>query len=278
MKPYLIGIFVLLLISFPQSSLAASQKPSISLTLPARGGVYDRTEKMPIVWETKGITRDMVAVTKITLERQDTSAPSVGYVSGSVSQHVVHAEDSLGGFTHDWGLNESIPGRYSITTELRACNPKGCDQAPVGKLLSKKGKPLSVRITNNAGWSPTGVSTESSIELLSPTGGEQYTIGTNKKLKISWQVSGVSPKSRICVLLERKGGNGGYFTFPADSSCKTAKEGKGSITGPLVRTSGYNLASGEYWVHLNLEGPISFEGKDTPTLAQDISEDTITLR
>lgn len=278
MKTFILGLVTVAFISTPSISFAANIKPSVSIVSPTKNATYDRTEKMPINWKFRNITKDMVVVTKIELKKRDTSQPAVGLTSGSVSRFIVHEGDKTGSFVEDWGINPTIPGVYTITAELRECNKKGCNFLPDGKKLSKTTKKVQVTVTNNARSKPSTVSDSGSeIKLLSPVGGESYIAGSNDELSIAWEVSGVVEGSRICTRLERKGGDGRLFGFPGPQSCKNAVEGRGSAAGKLTRSPGYDLAPGKYWVSVVLVAPPS-GGKDGGTLAQDISETTITLK
>ncbi len=279
MKKIILMLLVCGLAGTPFVSSAANLKPSVSLTGPDKGSVYEVSGKTPINWALKNITRDMVVVTDIKLKRADTSKPHAGYVSGAGYQHVIHSGEITGGFVHDWGLNRSIPGRYSITVELHECNPAGCDVAPAGKRIGKKSKPIQVVVKNNDGWSSGATaSSTSSIEIISPNGGEEYTAGSERPLTIKWDADGVIKGSRVCVTLERKGGDGATFGFgKLGKTCTLARNGKGSVTGSLIRNSDYDLGPGEYWVLVNMIAPAS-RGKDGVLLADDISDDTLTLK
>ncbi|MEK9161052.1 MAG: hypothetical protein AAB440_03410 [Patescibacteria group bacterium] len=277
MRTLTIALLVLSFVVLPNSSLAASTKPSVSVGLPMKGASYDRTSKMPVTWELENVNRTLVVVTTFTLEKEDTKNPSVGYTSGSSYQHTVYAGQTTGGFTHDWGLNSTIPGKYSIKAELRECNVKGCDYAPAGKLLSKKGKERTFTVSNNAGTTLDPVSTTgTTVEILSPNGDEEYVAGSGKKLSIKWEAEGVPKGSTVCTILERRGSTGGMFAFPGEKSCKKAKEGKDSMSGKLIQTTGYNLAPGDYWARVSISAKAS-GGKDGATLAQDISDEYFTL-
>lgn len=265
-------VLALAIVSAPYSVSAASLKPSITLTLPTKGASYNRTEKMPVHWTLENITRTLVVVTEIKLIKRDTKGPSVGYVGGSGSQHTVYAGNTEGGFTVDWGLNNSIPGKYAITSELRECNKKGCDQAPAGKRIGKKTKKLYITIRNDGGWtSNINGSSDTSIELISPNGGEEYVAGSGKTFKIRWEATNVPKGSKVCALLERQGGR--FFSFPP---CKTAKNGKGYVTVKLIQNAGYDLGPDEYWAHVSI-GATSVGGKDGATLAEDVSDESFTL-
>lgn len=275
MKTFFVSLLALALL-IPSVSYAAS-KPSVTLDAPTKGASYGRTEEMPVSWTLENINRDMVVVTKFKLLKRDTSGPSVGFSSDSTYQHTVYANDTDGGFTHDWGLNDTIPGKYSVSVELHACNKKGCDYAPAGKLLSKKGKAVTftVRNTNNS-TSGTSGDEGTTVEILSPNGGEKYDAGSGKKLTIRYEADNVPKKSKICTSLEQQGG--GTFVFPGGGPfCKSVKDGKGSVSGKLIQTAGYNLEPGNYWVRVAIVGPAS-GGKDGPTYATDVSDDSFRLR
>lgn len=254
----------------------AAGKPAISFIEPDKGDSYDRTEEMPVVWKLKNITRDMVVVTKITLVKRDTSGPSVGYVSGSGWQHTIHTGTTTGGFIEDFGLNDTVPGKYSIVSELHECGAN-CDTSLPGKRIAKS-KKITFYVTNEDGWSSTASGTGVTVEILSPNGDEKYVAGSEKNLKIKWKTEGAPDGSRACITLEKKGGNGGFFAFPGNSpGCKKIKDGKGSVTGKLIQNAGYDLGPGEYWARVNIIAKAT-GGKDGATLAEDISDDTFTLR
>jgi len=278
MRTLTISLLVLSFLVMPTGTFAATAKPSVSVVSPAKSASYDRLSKMPVTWELKNVTRPMVAVTTFKLEKEDTKSPSVGYSSGGSSQHTVYAGQTTGGFTQDWGLNPTIPGKYSITTELRECNVKGCDYAPAGKLLSKKGKARTFTVSNNAGTTiDSSSSTGTTVEIISPNGDEEYVAGSGKKLTIKWEADGVPKGSTVCTILERRGSVGGMFAFPGEKSCKKAKDGKDSVSGKLIQTAGYNLAPGDYWARVTI-GAKASGGKDGATLAQDISDEYFTLK
>ncbi|MBY0110775.1 hypothetical protein K2Y00_02110 [Patescibacteria group bacterium] len=277
MRTLTLTLLVLSFFVLPHGTFAASAKPSVSVGLPVKGASYDRTSKMPVTWELENVNRPMVVVTTFKLEKEDTKSPSVGYSSGSSYQHTLYAGQTTGGFTQDWGLNPTIPGKYSVKVELRECNVKGCDHAPAGKLLSKKGKERTFIVSNTAGTTLDPVSsTGTTVEIVSPNGDEEYVAGSGKKLAIKWEAEGVPKGSTVCTTLERRGAVGGMFAFPGEKSCKKAKNGKDSVSGKLIQTAGYNLAPGDYWARVTI-GAKASGGKDGATLAQDISDEYFTL-
>lgn len=248
----------------------AAAKPSVKLVAPEKKAEYGRADEMPVSWTLKNVTRDMVVLTTVKLVKRDTKGPGVGVISGSTYQHVVHAGDTTGGFTIDWGANDTIPGKYSILLELRECNEDGCNLAPAGKKVGKSKKHLFMLTRGESGGATsTGGTT---LELISPDGDESYLAGSGKTVKVKWEADGVPKGSKVCVLLEKKGG--GFFSFPP---CKNAKDGKGSLGIELDWNAGFDLGPGEYWVHIDL-GAKPSGGKDGGSLAHDVSEDTITLR
>lgn len=272
MNKLVTGALVLAILITPSGALAASQKPSVTVLVPTKGSSYDRLAKMPVSFAYENVTRPMVVVTNFKLVKQDTKHPGIGFSSGSGYQHTLYAGQTTGGFEHDWGLNSTIPGKYEVRAELHECNPKGCDMAPAGKLLSKKGKAVTFTVRNDAGTTieSTG-DTGTTVDLTSPDGGESYVAGSNKKLSIKWEAAGVPKGATVCTILEKRGGTGGMFAFPGEKSCKKAKNGKDSMTGKLIRTAGYDLGPGDYWARVTI-GAKASGGKDGATLAQDISE------
>lgn len=277
MQKLLAGAVLLAFVVMPTSAFAATKKPTVSIDLPSKNASYDRTESMPIRVELENVTRTMVLVTDIKLVKEDTKSPSIGFVSGSGYQHTIYAGDTEYEFSHDWGLNSSIPGKYSIVAELHECNKQNCDWAPAGKLISKKSKKVTFTVRNDAGTTiESSEDTGTTVEITSPNGGEDYETGTGQKLSIKWVAEGVPKKSTICVTLEKRGSVGGMYAFPGDSSCKKVKDGKGSVTGKLLRQVGYDLAPGDYWARVTISAPPQ-GGKDGATLAQDISDSYFTL-
>jgi len=261
----------------PSGALAATKKPTISIVSPGKNASVDRTEKMPINWALKDVTRNMVIVTNVKLVKEDTKHPSVGFSSGGARQDVVYAGQTTASYTYDWGLNSTIPGKYSITSELRECNPAGCHLTAGTKRISKKASTAQVTVRNDSGVTSEVTTTGTTVEVLSPDGGEKYVAGSGKKLSIKWNATGVPKGSTVCTVLEKRGAAGGMYAFPVEKSCKKAKNGKDSVTGKLIRTGGYDLGPGDYWARVTI-GAKATGGKDGATLAQDISDSYFTLK
>ncbi len=277
MKPFLIALAALCIL-IPGETSAATPRPSVKMIAPEKKAEFSTTDSMDIEWETKNITRDMVVATDVVLVKKDPKAPQSGFVSGGGYMHTVYAGDTTNGFTLDWSSNDVVPGTYAITMQLHECSKQGCDNAPPGKKVGKKTKAVKVTVTSNGNPTEGSSNGSSYVHVLSPNGDEEYKAGSGKKLSIKWEATNVPPKSRVCVTLERQGTRGGFFAFPGGGgSCKSAKEGKGSVTGILIQTPGYNLAPGKYWAKVSLVGP-STGGKDGASIAHDHSDDVFILR
>lgn len=115
------------------------------------------------------------------------------------------------------------------------------------------------------------------IKLLSPNGGETYEAGSGKTLTISWTASGMPAGAKVCALLIREGSGGGGFAFPPENRCTYAQNGRDSLSGSLIRTSGYDLGPGSYRARINvLPAPTPctnpYGCKDDPDVASDISD------
>lgn len=280
MRKHLVFVGVLAIaLSLPLSALdAASKRPTVTIVEPEKNEQLDRKGKMPVILEFENIDRPMVVEITTKLVKQDRSSFPVGFVGGGTYQFTVYAGQTDYEFVIDWGLNDTIPGKYSIIAQLKACNKFSCDTAPAGKALSKKSKKVNFSLTNSSAWAPTVAANSNTwITLTRPNGGEEYYAGSGESLKISWVAENVPPKSTVLVYLIRQGA-GGNFSFPGDGKPKKAKNGKDSITAKLIRTPGYDLGPGEYWAKVAILAPDPKTGKDAPTLAEDISDDTFTLR
>lgn len=275
MNRLIIGALVLALLIIPSGASAAYAKPSVAITAPTKGASVDRTATMPVTFAYKNITRAMVVVTTLKLVKEDTKHPSIGSSSGGTYQHTLYAGQTTGGFVENFGLNPTIPGKWEVRAELHECNATGCDMAPPGKLLAKS-KAVTFTVRNDAGTRIETSTTGTTVDLLSPDGGESYKAGSGK-LTIKWEAAGVPRGATVCTILEKRGSAGGNFAFPGEKSCKKAKNGKDSVTGKLLRTAGYDLAPGDYWARVTVIAKPS-GGKDGATLAQDISDAYFTLR
>ncbi|MEJ0053898.1 MAG: hypothetical protein WDN10_04225 [bacterium] len=272
LRPVLLALALGFMLA-PSLTLAAA-KPAVSLTAPLKGASYSRTEKMPVSWSVSNVSHDVVVVGEVKLVKQDRSAPSAGLVGGGTFMHVVHPSDTGGTHVWDWGANDSIPGKYSVTLRLYECAAKGCDYFPTGKAVSKKTKTVSFTVLNTGTGAPAASATH--VTILSPNGNERYQAGSGKKLTIRWTADGVLKGSTVCTELIQQSTQR-YFSFPGDDSCKRVKDGKGSVGGPLIRTSGYDLSPGKYWASVRILAPKTSDGKDSATLASDTSDDTFSL-
>jgi len=280
MRKYLlpVGVLAIALVIPLVSAEAASKKPSVRIVVPEKNERLDRTEQMPVMLELKNINRPMVVEIVTKLVKQDRSSFPVGFTSGSTYQFTVYEGQTEHQFVIDWGLNDTIPGKYSITAQLKACNNFSCDIAPAGKALSKKSKKVNFTLTNSTGWTPTtAANSNTTVTLLTPNGGESYYAGSGSPLTISWFASGVPANSRLHTLLIKKA-SGGMFVFPGENIQKIARNGNDSVTGKLIRTSGYDLAPGEYWAKVSIQAADPGNGKEGGTLAEDISDWTFTLK
>jgi hypothetical protein len=249
----------------PLTSAAATARPTITVTGPEKGASFERTEKMPITWTMKNVNRPMVAFVEYVFKKRDTSGPSVGSISGGAFEFPVSAGDTDGAVVQDWGLNDSIPGTYAIRAQLRECNKNGCHYAPAGKALSKWSKTTKVKITNEEGWTPS-VETDTTLKILSPNGGEEYSTGYGRSLMVKWEADNVPKKSIICLSLESK--SDGKLYGIMNGSCKNVKDGTRSLKGNIA-----HIPAGKYWVHATIGAKTSKDGKDGPAYAEDISDD-----
>jgi hypothetical protein len=272
------GIFLVVFALSLTPAEAASKKPSVKVLAPEKNEQFARNGQMPVFLELKNVDRPMVVEITMKLLKQDRSGFPVGFASGSGYQFTVYEGQTEYEFVVDWGLNDTIPGKYSITAQLKACNSFSCDHAPASKALSKKSKPVNFTLVNTTGWSSTvNPYSGTQVTLLAPNGGEKYYAGSGAPLKLSWVAEGVPSGSKVQTLLIQKS-TGQIFAFPGTNKQKKAKDGKDSVTGKLTRTAGYDLAPGEYWAKVTIMTPDPKTGKDAPTLAEDISDRTFTLR
>jgi|GEM_PF-3648397 len=96
-----------------------------------------------------------------------------------------------------------------------------------------------------------------------------YNVTYGDDLKVYWTQYGSMPKgSRACVTLRRYS-DGKYFAHPANGgSCVeiSGKEPQRSVTGEVIRTSGYDLAPGKYYAEVTLHDA-QYGEKDGPILA-----------
>lgn len=126
---------------------------------------------------------------------------------------------------------------------------------------------------NNAG---TTTPTSPSIKIASPNSGN-YLFGDT--LTIKWDQAGEVPKgSKACVVL-RNLADYKEFAFPPEGGCLSVAgaEPQSSVSGKLVRTTGYYPAEGKYRVIVTVTGP-SVDGKEGVTLAVGKSASYIILK
>lgn len=263
----MLAIFGVLLVS-PLPSEAASARPTITITSPEKGDVADRTGETRITWETENITRPMVAFVEVKFKKRDSRSPSVGSVTGATFSVPVAAGATFGSQIQDWGLNDTVPGTYTVRAQLRECNKKSCDYSPAGKTISKWTKTTTIKVENNDDWSPS-ISTDTTLEILSPNGGEERRTGYGRSLKVAWEAAEVPKNSIICLTLESK--NTGQF-YSLSSPCKKAKDGKGSVKADI----GF-VPEGRYWVRATIAEKAQKGGKDGATSAEDVSDELIYL-
>ncbi len=107
----------------------ALSAPDVTLLSPSTGYSVSRKGKMPISWKVSTDKRRIVTGT-ITLLNTSGNGRPVGSVSGTTFMRTAEVGTSYGTFEQDWGLNDSVPGTYTLTLALRDCSPKGCDQNP----------------------------------------------------------------------------------------------------------------------------------------------------
>ncbi len=113
-----------------------------------------------------------------------------------------------------------------------------------------------------------------SIKAISPTSGT-YNYGDT--LTVKWDQIGEAPKgSTACVFLQSFT-TFKEFLFEKCVDVAGAETGTG-IFGKLVRTSGYDLAPGNYRVKVRIIGPSSPDGKDGALLAVGKGASTFTIK
>jgi type II secretory pathway pseudopilin PulG len=115
------------------------------------------------------------------------------------------------------------------------------------------------------------------VSINVDTNSDSFTYGDS--LKILWTQKGSVPKgSKACVTLRRKTDEK-HFAHPATGGACVSIAGKEptrSVTGEIIRASGFDLTPGEYRAVVIVSGP-SNGGKDGAVLAKDKSN-YITIR
>jgi len=278
MRNIFLGVTAIVLacvMSVGQAEAASKKKPLVDIVLPVKKTELSRKGVMPVELALTGVTRPMALEITTKLIKKDKTFP-VGFISGGSYLFPVVEGQTSHAFDINWGLNDTIPGKYSITARLRECNEQSCTYSPPGKVLSKKSKSIPFTLVNNDPWASSISDSATTVTVLKPNGGESYVAGSGKSLKIAWEAEGVPKGSTVQTLLISKD-TGGIFVFPGENKKKKAKDGKDSVTGKLIQNAGYDLAPGEYWVKVNILPAPSGSGKDDPVLAEDISDDTFTL-
>jgi uncharacterized protein YraI len=105
-----------------------------------------------------------------------------------------------------------------------------------------------------------------SVRIVTPISGS-YEYG--EKITVSWEQTGSAPSgSKACVTMrnvEKKK----HFAFPSTGGCidVVGDEPVNTLTGEIVRTSGYDLPPGKYKFFVTIKGPSNADGKDGAQLA-----------
>lgn len=190
------------------------------------------------------------------------------------TQEVLHLQSFL---TDHLNLNEDITtGFFGKKTDgyvklFQAMN--GIDQTGVVGPITR------AKIAEACGGIVGPPNAGPKISILSPLGGEAYEAGSGQPLTVAWlPLSPLPPGSIACVSLVSQPA-GVWFAFPADQACSPARTaGVDSRKGYLVRTPGYDLAPGTYWVRVDIQGPPLAGGKDGMVIAKDITNQPILLK
>lgn len=241
-------LLTVLAFTVPSFSHAAGA-PSMTIISPIDGSSVDRKGKTEVRVEFKNIDRPMVISGTAALRPLDLDGSTIGYVISTGFGGTVNTGQKSGNYIIDWGLNDMVPGKYSIVVQLSECAPQGCNWAPSGPGITKPKNPIWINVTDPS-------STKyAKIVVTSPKEGKTYTAGSNQKILVGWKLESVPKGSKACLeLLHHEPFI--ISKFPSEKeNCQKAKKGKNTFKGLPLSRSAYGVTLGEYVARVTIYGP-----------------------
>jgi hypothetical protein len=252
------------------TSTTGSNPETLTLTGPIDGSVFNVKSDMPVSWTVTNVPHAMRV--EISTKLIKAAAFSTGFVSGGTSMKTVYTGNSSGSYVEQWGLNSTIPGTYSVTLQLEECDPAGCQYYYGPTAVLAQTAPVLVTLTGSPTQPQTTIGT-TSVQILSPNGGETYSINSATPFSVRWTANGVPANAQACVTLQSSDNH--YYSFPGNG-CVAAQNGNSSVSGSLTGY-GQSMVPGLYIASVIIGASSVGSGKDGATLAQDQSDQSFTL-